>query len=186
MRRDILAIGVGQLLSNHQETSSSKLHNLLQPLALGFAQDAVARIIVLDDGRYEMQLRDDIPGIFYRGHWGLFGGKIEKDESFEEALLRELSEELNYKFVSLNYFTKMNFCFENLGGNQVTRIFYEITVNSGLLNQFQLKEGQALEIMKTDDILLHKRVVPYDAFAILMHYNSVTNKNSQQINNSIK
>lgn len=186
MRRDILAIGVGQLLSNHQETSSSKLHNLLQPLALGFAQDAVARIIVLDDGRYVMQLRDDIPGIFYRRHWGLFGGKIEKDESFEEALLRELSEELNYKFVSLNYFTKMNFCFENLGGNQVTRIFYEITVNSGLLNQFQLKEGQALEIMKTDDILLHKRVVPYDAFAILMHYNSVTNKNSQQINNSIK
>ena len=66
-----------------------------------------------------MQLRDDIPGIFYPGHWGLFGGAIEKDENFEEALIRELSEELSYEFVSLNYFTKMNFCFENFNLEKV-------------------------------------------------------------------
>ncbi len=32
--------------------------------------DAVAALIVLDDGRYLMQLRDQKPGIFYPGHWG--------------------------------------------------------------------------------------------------------------------
>lgn len=160
-------------------TSSSKLHNLMQPLDAGSAQDAVAGIIVLDDGRYLMQLRDDIPGIFYPGHWGLFGGAIEKDEGFEEALLRELSEELSYEFVSLNYFTKMNFCFENLDGKQVVRMFFEIKINSDLLNQFQLGEGQALEIMKVEDILLNKRVVPYDAFAIWMHFTR-SNKQHQR------
>lgn len=151
-------------------TSSSNRHNLLQPLDAGAAQDAVAGILVLEDGRYLMQLRDDIPGIFYPDHWGLFGGAIEKDEDFEQALLRELSEELSYEFASLNYFTKMNFCFENLDGKQVVRMFYEIRINSDLLKKFRLEEGQALETMKAEDILLHKRVVPYDAFAIWMHY----------------
>ena len=41
-------------------------------------KDAVAALIVLDDGRYLMQQRDDIPGIFYPGYWGLFGGAIEQ------------------------------------------------------------------------------------------------------------
>ena len=36
------------------------------------AGDAVAAIIVDEDGRYLMQLRDDIPRIFYPGHWGCF------------------------------------------------------------------------------------------------------------------
>jgi hypothetical protein len=41
------------------------------PLQTG---DAVAAIIVVEDGRYLLQLRDDIPRIFYPGFWGCFGG----------------------------------------------------------------------------------------------------------------
>jgi len=51
MRRDILAIGIGQLLSN--------LHNLLHPMAAGSAQDVVAGMLVLEDGRYP---RGFLPG----------------------------------------------------------------------------------------------------------------------------
>ena len=36
--------------------------------------DAAVALIVLDDGRYLLQLRDQKPKIFYPGHWGLFGG----------------------------------------------------------------------------------------------------------------
>ena len=43
--------------------------------------DAVAAIITVEDGRYLMQLRDDIPRIFYPGHWGCFGGAVGPDES---------------------------------------------------------------------------------------------------------
>ena len=38
------------------------------PLQTG---DAVAAIIVVEDGRYLLQLRDDIPRIFYPGFLGL-------------------------------------------------------------------------------------------------------------------
>ena len=56
--------------------------------------DAAVALIVLEDGRYLMQHRDQKPGIFYPGHWGLFGGAIDADETPEIALRRELEEEL--------------------------------------------------------------------------------------------
>src|SRR5262252_4231561 len=48
-----------------------------QPLR---GEDAVAAIITVEDGRYLMQLRDDIPRIFYPGHWGCFGGAVSAGE----------------------------------------------------------------------------------------------------------
>jgi hypothetical protein len=56
-------------------------------------------------------------------------------------------------------------------------MFFEIKISSDLLNQFELGEGQALAPMNAEEILLHKRVVPYDAFAIWMHF---TRSNKQQ------
>src|SRR5262249_19104994 len=55
---------------------------------------AVAALLVLEDGRYIMQLRDDVPNIWYPGHWGLFGGGVDDREDEVAALRRELREEL--------------------------------------------------------------------------------------------
>jgi len=55
---------------------------------------AVAALIQIVDGRYVLQLRDPKPEIFYPDHWGCFGGAIEPGERDEEALMRELREEL--------------------------------------------------------------------------------------------
>jgi 8-oxo-dGTP pyrophosphatase MutT (NUDIX family) len=41
-------------------------------------------------------LRDDIPGILYPGHWGFFGGHIESGETPEQAVVREVYEEISY------------------------------------------------------------------------------------------
>ena len=57
-------------------------------------EHAVAALITVEDGRYLMQLRDDIPRIFYPGHWGCFGGAVGPGESGLIALRRELEEEL--------------------------------------------------------------------------------------------
>ena len=48
------------------------------------------------DGRWLLQLRDDIEGILYPGQWALFGGHLDPGETPEVALRRELEEEINW------------------------------------------------------------------------------------------
>lgn len=53
--------------------------------------------ILLVDGRYALQLRDNDPAIAGPGLWGMFGGAIEPGESPVEALGREVHEELSIR-----------------------------------------------------------------------------------------
>lgn len=54
----------------------------------------VALAVLEREGLWLLQLRDDIAGIVAPGCWGLFGGHLESGESPEEALRRELFEEI--------------------------------------------------------------------------------------------
>lgn len=56
----------------------------------------VAIAILYHQGQFLLQLRDNIPGIVYPGHWGLFGGHVEPGETPATALQRELLEEIGY------------------------------------------------------------------------------------------
>jgi len=145
-------------------------HNLFRvPEALAF-RDAVVAIIVLDDGRYLMQLRDDKPGIFYPNHWGLFGGAVDQGEQPEAALRRELMEELQLEAGRLTYFTRMDFDFSRLDAGRCYRIYYELRLPAGKLASLRLGEGRLMQALDLNDILLDKRVVPYDSFALWLHY----------------
>lgn len=131
--------------------------------------DAVVAIIVLDDGRYLMQLRDDKPGIFYPDHWGLFGGAVEEGETTEEALRRELREELDLEVAALSYFTRTDMDFAPLGGKTLFRTFFEVPLKAADLPRLKLGEGRQMRPMDVHDLLLHHRVAPYDAFVLWMH-----------------
>lgn len=50
-------------------------------------------LVVTDDGKLLLHLRDDKPGVIHRGRWAGFGGAIEGDETPEEAVRREMLEE---------------------------------------------------------------------------------------------
>ncbi len=56
----------------------------------------VAIAILYREGKFLLQLRDDIPGIAHPGKWAFFGGHIEPGEKPEEAMKRELAEEISY------------------------------------------------------------------------------------------
>ncbi|MFC1591423.1 NUDIX domain-containing protein [Thermodesulfobacteriota bacterium] len=47
-------------------------------------------------GEILLQLRDDNPQLQYPNCWGTFGGQVEAGETPEEAIRREIREELDY------------------------------------------------------------------------------------------
>ena len=131
--------------------------------------DAVAALLVLPDGRYVMQLRDPIPGIFYPNHWGCFGGAVGVGEAPLGALKRELQEELEYTAGAATEFTRFDFDFSKIGQPKVYRIYYEIHVPTTEFRRFVLHEGAAFEAIGGRDLLTQRKVTPYDAFAVWMH-----------------
>ncbi len=56
----------------------------------------VAICLLYREGKFLMQLRDNISTILYPGLWGLFGGHIEAGETPEIAVVREIAEEITY------------------------------------------------------------------------------------------
>lgn len=131
--------------------------------------DAVAALLVHEDGRYIMQLRDSKPSIFYPGHWGCFGGAVEAGEDTAVAMRRELREELEYESGALHRFTQFDFDFSPLGYPKVYRVYYEAIVKDNTYQSFVLHEGADVRAFDGEDLLSRHKVTPYDAFAIWMH-----------------
>jgi 8-oxo-dGTP pyrophosphatase MutT (NUDIX family) len=132
--------------------------------------DAVAAILLLEDRRYVLQLRDDIEGIFYPGHWGCFGGAVDRGESPPQALRRELKEELELDADAFEEFTRFDFDFGRLGQKRVFRIYYEVPVTPSEFSRLVLHEGAEVRAFTGAEILAQPRVTPYDAFALFLHY----------------
>ena len=131
--------------------------------------DAVAAIITVEDGRYLMQLRDDIPRIFYPGHWGCFGGAVGLGEDPVEALARELAEELEMPPTSVDEFVRLDFDLRKLGQKQCYRTYYEIKVTEDEVSRFVLHEGAEMRLFAPDE-LFDQRLTPYDSFALWLHF----------------
>lgn len=104
----------------------------------------VAIAILYCSDRFLMQLRDDIPGIIYPGCWGLFGGHIEVGETSQQAIKRELLEEISYTPDSLSEFG----CYRDSG---VIRHVYHAPLRVEL-DQLVLNEGWDLDLLKPEQI----------------------------------
>jgi 8-oxo-dGTP pyrophosphatase MutT (NUDIX family) len=133
------------------------------------AADAAAAIIVVDDGRYLMQLRDDIPGIFYPGFWGCFGGAISAGEEPIDALRRELFEELEFETKDCRKFFGLDFDFSIISGKKHHRHYYEVSATEKEVEHFRLHEGADMKLFGLDEVLLLPNLTPYDAFALWVH-----------------
>jgi len=137
------------------------------PLTLG---DAVAAVIRVDDGRYLLQKRDEKQGIWYPGHWGCFGGGVDDGELPEQALQRELLEELNLKVGRPRACFSLNFDLSDIGKRQYYRRYFDIRIDSDALGALVLGEGAGLRAFQPAIMLDQVRLTPYDAFALFLHY----------------
>jgi 8-oxo-dGTP pyrophosphatase MutT (NUDIX family) len=132
-------------------------------------EDAAAAIIVVGNGGYLLQLRDDIPGIFYPGHWSCFGGAIHAGETGREALRRELAEELELTVAQCEEFIRIDFDLLGVNGKKIYRTYYEIQVTAGEASHFVLHEGADAKVLQAADLFDGRPVAPYDAFALWLH-----------------
>lgn len=131
--------------------------------------NAVAALLVLEDGRYVMQLRDALPHIFYPNHWGCFGGEVEPGELPLEALRRELREELEFEMPDAKEFTRFDFDLQGMGYGKVSRTFFQVAVPMAAFQGFVLHEGADLQAHAGAELLASRQVTPYDAFALWLH-----------------
>jgi 8-oxo-dGTP pyrophosphatase MutT (NUDIX family) len=148
--------------------TSSHLTTDTRPLVFG---DAAAAILRDAQGRYLLQLRDDIPGIWYPGHWGLFGGAIEAGESAPQALARELEEEVALRLDPrrLAFFMRYVFELDGLAGERRWRHVFAATLDTAEIATLRLGEGADLGWFAGGEALERLRLIPYDSFALFLH-----------------
>lgn len=68
----------------------------------------IVHAVLLVNGGYVLQLRDDIPGIAARAKYALFGGALEDGETPEAGLRREIAEELGIQLPEVRLFWQVD------------------------------------------------------------------------------
>jgi len=104
----------------------------------------VAMAILYRENKFLMQLRDNIAGILYPDHWGLFGGHLEPGETPEIGMKRELIEEINYFIEKPKLFN----CYTDYRAERY--IFHApLTVS---IDKLELNEGWDLDLVPIENI----------------------------------
>jgi 8-oxo-dGTP diphosphatase len=109
---------------------------------------AVKAIINRSDDCILLQQRDHTPGLSFPGCWTFFGGQVETDESLEDALKRELIEELGCVPGPVgDELFKWEWRGEHPTQNHYFPVYCEVDDNILVLN-----EGQAMSWFSVDEL----------------------------------
>lgn len=102
-----------------------------------------------DNGELLLYLRDNKPTIPFPDHWDLIGGHVEEGETPEQALVREVKEELGIDLKEYEFFR----IYQCLSGDAYENTKY---IYSGKLNipigQITLYEGVEAKYFKREEI----------------------------------
>lgn len=112
------------------------------PAAVPILQSAHA--ILLLDGQYILQLRDDKPDIAAPGQWSLFGGIIAADETPLKSVQREIFEELTIQPRGFQYLWFIDYIAE-FEKELIRSWFFSADVKD-VWPYYKLMEGQDLGI----------------------------------------
>ncbi len=110
----------------------------------------IAAIILENDkGEFLLALRDNKPTIPFPNHWDLIGGHVEEGETPEEALVREVKEELDIDIREYKFFRQYD-CLEGDAYDNIKFIYYgKINIP---IEEITLLEGQEARYFKAEEI----------------------------------
>jgi 8-oxo-dGTP diphosphatase len=110
----------------------------------------IAAIILENDkGEFLLALRDNKPGIPFPDHWDLIGGHVEEGETPEEALVREVKEELDIDLKEFSFYKK----YECLTGDAYENIKYIYTGKINIpIEEVTLLEGERPQYFSRKEI----------------------------------
>jgi 8-oxo-dGTP diphosphatase len=110
----------------------------------------IAAIILENDmGEFLLALRDNKSWIPFPNHWDLIGGHVEDGETPEEALVREVKEELDIDLREYTFWKK----YECLTGDAYENIKYIYTGKINIpIEEVTLLEGQRPQYFTRDEI----------------------------------
>jgi 8-oxo-dGTP diphosphatase len=110
----------------------------------------IAAIILENDkGEFLLALRDNKPGIPFPDHWDLIGGHVEEGETPEEALVREVKEELDIDIKEFSFYKK----YECLTGDAYENIKYIYTGKINIpIEEVTLLEGEKPQYFSRKEI----------------------------------
>lgn len=110
----------------------------------------IAAIILENDkGEILLYLRDNKPNIPFPHYWDLFGGHVEEGETVEEALVREVKEELDYDLKEYAFFKE----YKCLEGDAYPNIKYVYVGKVNVpIEELILQEGEKLQFFSKEEI----------------------------------
>ena len=106
-------------------------------------------MVLLSDpgGNVLLNLRDDKPGVLHPGHWAIIGGGVEAGEELDEALRREVAEEIGYELDVAHEFCRI----VDWEGNRHLVIVYVATIDA-TIDELHLGEGKEIRFFPPDAI----------------------------------
>ena len=111
----------------------------------------MSAIPVNADGKILLQQRDDRPDLTYPGYWTTFGGKVEDGETPDEALHRELLEEIELQ-LPMTLWKVEDYPIQRDGQQFIVENHIYVGYIDREAKDIVLNEGQALGYFSLEDL----------------------------------
>ena len=124
------------------------------------------KAIILKKKKYLLQLRDNKKNIFFPNYWGLFGGRLNKGEKYENCIRREIKEEINLNIKIVKKIISVKYSMIGLTKGRCLN-YYECTAKD--FSNIQLFEGNKFKFFSFNE-LKSLKIIPMDYVAINAHF----------------
>jgi mutator protein MutT len=126
-------------------------------------------ILVTETRHYLMKRRDAVPWIAFPDQWSFFGGGIEPGESPEQAVCRELREELGWQPETFEFFTQMRLLLPFPESVLEDITFFAVPIAEAAIAGLTLMEGAEMRLFRAEELAALPNVIPQDLAVVLMH-----------------